>query len=304
MSKGWAGIFPAITTKFKPDYTLDLPLMEQHVDWLIDQGVHGIIVNGSLGEASTLNPQEKIETLKAALRAANNRVPVLNTIAENSTLEGAALARESEKAGAAGLMVLPGLRYVLDRAEIEFHYKTISDASGLPIMLYNNPISYGTDISPELFADLAKNPKLVAIKESSGDLRRISEIIRLTNDRYAIFTGVDDLALESLFMGAVGWVAGLVTAFPAETVAIYNFVKQGKMEEARKLYRWFLPLLRLDVSVKLVQNIKLVECAVTKSSEIVRPPRLPLSGVERERVQKIIEEALRTRPNIQSFVKA
>jgi len=297
MIKKWAGIFPAITTKFKGDYSLDLDLMEKHADWLVHQGVHGIIVNGSLGEASTLTLPEKMETLKAVIRVVHGRVPVLNTIAENATLEGAILARQSEIAGASGLMVLPGLRYILDREEVKFHYRHIADASGLPIMLYNNPISYGTDITPDLFLELAENPKLMAIKESSGDLRRISEIRRLLGDRYALFTGVDDLALESLFMGADGWVAGLVTAFPAETVALYDLVKEGKMAEARKLYHWFLPLLRLDVSVKLVQNIKLVECGVTKSSEIVRPPRLPLSGDERRYVLKVLEQALETRPS-------
>jgi 4-hydroxy-tetrahydrodipicolinate synthase len=271
-------------------------MMERHADWLITRGVHGLIVNGSLGEASTLSFGEKIETLRAVARAAAGRVPVLATIAENSTAEGCRLARESAAAGADGLMVLPGLRYVADARESAHHFRSIAAQSDLPLMIYNNPLAYGTDVTPAQFAALAAEERFVAIKESSGDIRRIAEIRRVTGKRYRLFCGVDDLALEALLMGADGWVAGLVTAFPAETVAIYEAVRAGRLDEARRLYHWFLPLLRLDVSAKLVQNIKLVECKVLESSEHVRAPRLPLMGEERREVERLIEDALRTRP--------
>ncbi len=296
MTIDWSGIFPAITTKFNPDYSLDLGLMERHADWLIREGVSGLITGGSLGEASTLHFDEKVKILEAIKSAAAGRVPVIGTVAENATLDAMALAAAYERAGADGLMVLPGLRYQLDDDEISFHFRAVAGASALPIMVYNNPLSYGTDIRPDLFARLQDEPKFEAIKESSGDLRRISEIIRRTGDRYRLFSGVDDLALESLLMGAHGWVAGLVTAFPRETVAIYDYVRAGRLHEARSLYRWFLPLLRLDVSVKLVQNIKLVETMVTPSSQVVRPPRQILTGPERDAVLEIVKDALATRP--------
>jgi dihydrodipicolinate synthase/N-acetylneuraminate lyase len=292
----WRGIYPALTTKFKPDYRLDIAAMEKHFDWQIDSGVDGLIVCGSLGENSVLSSEEKLEVLRVGVRVSGGRVPVLMTIAEGSTAEGIALSERSAREGADGLMVLPGMRYVSDRRETLAHYRAIVKASPKPIMVYNNPIAYGVDVTPDMFEELGDEPAIVAIKESSDNVRRVTDIIARTGGRYAIFCGVDDLAMEALLMGACGWVAGLVDAFPRETVAIYRLIKDGRIEEARKIYRWFSPLLHLDVSRKLVQNVKLVEAIVGVGTEIVRPPRLPLAGEERAQVIALVEQALRTRP--------
>jgi 1-pyrroline-4-hydroxy-2-carboxylate deaminase len=292
----WRGVYPALTTKFKPDYRLDIAAMEKHFAWQIESGVDGLIVCGSLGENSVLSGEEKLEVLRVAARVSGGRVPVLMTIAEGSTAEGIALGERSAREGADGLMVLPGMRYVSDRRETIAHYRAIAKASPRPIMVYNNPIAYGVDVTPEMFEDLADEPALVAIKESSDNVRRVTDIIARTGGRYAIFCGVDDLAMEAMLMGACGWVAGLVDAFPRETVAIYRLISDGRVEEARAIYRWFSPLLHLDVSRKLVQNVKLVEAIVGVGTEIVRPPRLPLAGEERGQVIALVEQALKTRP--------
>ncbi|HSS69723.1 MAG TPA: dihydrodipicolinate synthase family protein [Casimicrobiaceae bacterium] len=292
----WRGVYPALTTKFKPDYRLDSPAMEKHFAWQIDSGVDGLIVCGSLGENSVLSSEEKLEVLRVAARVSGGRVPVLMTIAEGSTAEGIALGERSAREGADGLMVLPGMRYVSDRRETIAHYRAIAKASSKPIMVYNNPIAYGVDVTPEMFEELADEPALVAIKESSDNVRRVTDIIARTGGRYAIFCGVDDLAMEAMLMGACGWVAGLVDAFPRETVAIYRLISDGRVEEARAIYRWFSPLLHLDVSRKLVQNVKLVESIVGVGTEVVRPPRLPLGGEERAQVIALVEQALKTRP--------
>src|SRR6201993_4220371 len=297
MSKhSWRGVYPALTTKFKPDYRLDIAAMEKHFAWQIDGGVDGLIVCGSLGENSVLSAEEKLEVLRVAARVSGGRVPVLMTIAEASTAEGIALGERSAREGADGLMVLPGMRYVSDRRETIAHYRAIAKASPRPIMVYNNPIAYGVDVTPEMFEELAEEPALVAIKESSDNVRRVTDIIARTGGRYAIFCGVDDLAMEAMLMGACGWVAGLVDAFPRETVAIYRLIADGRIEEARRIYRWFSPLLHLDVSRKLVQNVKLVEAIVGVGTEIVRPPRLPLAGEERAQVIALVDQALKTRP--------
>jgi 4-hydroxy-tetrahydrodipicolinate synthase len=225
-------------------------------------------------------------------------VPVLATVAENTTAEAVAFLESCQGAGADGFMVLPGMRYVSDRRETLAYYRAVAQASARPIMVYNNPVAYGVDVTPDMFAELADVEPLVAIKESSDDVRRVTDLIHLTGDRYAIFCGVDDLAMEAMLMGAVGWVAGLVNAFPRETVAIYRLILDGRIEEARAIYRWFSQLLHLDVSRKLVQNIKLVEALVGVGSETVRPPRLPLVGEERDRVAKIVEVALSRRPTL------
>jgi 1-pyrroline-4-hydroxy-2-carboxylate deaminase len=294
--KPWHGVYPALTTKFKPDLRLDVTAMEKHFAWQVESGVDGLIVCGSLGENSVLTADEKIEILRIAVRVSGGRLPVLATIAEGSTAEGIALAERSAREGAEGLMVLPGMRYVSDRRETLAHYRAIARASAKPVMVYNNPVAYGVDVTPEMFEELADEPSIVAIKESSDNVRRVTDIINRTGARYAIFCGVDDLAMEAMLMGACGWVAGLVDAFPAETVAIYRLIQDGRVEEALRIYRWMSPLLHLDVSRKLVQNIKLVESVVGVGNETVRPPRLPLAGEERQQVVALVEQALKTRP--------
>jgi len=292
----WQGVYPALTTKFKPDYRLDVAAMEKHFAWQIERGVDGLIVCGSLGENSVLSVDEKLEVLRVGVRVSRGKVPVLMTIAEGSTAEGIALCERAARESADGFMVLPGMRYVSDRRETLAHYRAIAKASAKPIMVYNNPIAYGVDVTPEMFEALADEASIVAIKESSDNVRRVTDIISRTGARYAIFCGVDDLAMEAMLMGARGWVAGLVDAFPDETVAIYRLITDGRVEEARKIYRWFSPLLHLDVSRKLVQNIKLVESIVGVGTETVRPPRLPLVGEERAQVVALVEQALKTRP--------
>ncbi len=298
MDSQWSGIFPAVTTKFRDDFTLDLAGMERHFRFQIDAGVHGLIVVGSLGENGVLTMEEKQEVLRTAVSVSDGRVPVLETVAETTTAAACEFVKQGVKIGADGFMLLPPMRYLSDRRETIQFLRTVAGAAELPIMLYNNPVAYGIDVTPEMFAELATEPKFVAIKESSDDVRRVTEIINLTGDRYQVFIGVDNLALESLLLGAAGWVAGLVCAFPKETVRIYELVKERRVEEAVKLYRWFQPLLRLDVSTKLVQNIKLAEAMVGVGTERVRPPRLPLAGDERAQVEKIIADAIAKRPKL------
>ncbi len=295
MAHLWTGVSPAVTTKFNADESLDIAGTVNHIKWQLDCGADGIIVCGSLGEASTLTADEKIAILKATKEVAGNK-PVLLTVAEDSTRAAAALAQAAHAAGADGIMLLPAMRYVSDERETINHYQRVADASPLPIMIYNNPIAYGVNITPEMYVEMAKEPKYVAIKESSGDIRTLTNVINAVGSRFAIFSGVDDLALESIVMGADGWVAGLVVAFPKETVAIYKLAKAGRLEEARAIYRWFAPLLHLDVSMKLVQNLKLCEAMVGVGTEHVRAPRLPLVGAERERVAAVIEAGLASRP--------
>ena len=292
----WRGVYPALTTKFKTDLRLDGPAMEKHFAWQVDCGVDGLIVCGSLGENSVLTIEEKLEILRIAVRVSGGRVPVLLTVAEGATAEGVALCERGARDGADGFMVLPGMRYVSDRRETLVHYRAIAKSSAKPIMVYNNPVAYGVDVTPEMFEELADEPALVAIKESSDNVRRVTDIIHRTGERYAIFCGVDDLAMEAMLMGAHGWVAGLVDAFPEETVAIYRLIVDGRIDEARRIYRWFSPLLHLDVSRKLVQNIKLVEHIAGVGTESGRPPRLPLVGEERAQVIALVEQALKTRP--------
>jgi 1-pyrroline-4-hydroxy-2-carboxylate deaminase len=294
----WHGVFPAVTSKFTPDDHLDVAEMERCFALQLDAGVHGLIVCGSLGEASTLEADEKLEVLKSAVRVAKGRVPVLLTIAEGATKRACRQAEMGAKAGATGLMILPGIPYRSDPRETVAHYRKVAHAGGLPVMIYNNPPSYGVDITPAVLSELAEQPHFVAIKESSDDVRRITKIFNAFGNRFQLFTGVDNLALESFAVGAQGWVAGLVCAFPAETVAIYELAMAGNMADALTLYRWFQPLLDLDVSSKLVQNIKLVEALVTKSNDRCREPRLPLSGAERQRVEAIVAEALTKRPKL------
>jgi dihydrodipicolinate synthase/N-acetylneuraminate lyase len=296
MTAQWSGVMPAVTTKFSADDRLDIAEMERCFAFQLESGVDGLIVCGSLGEASTLDQDEKIAILKTAIRVAKGRVPVLLTVVDGSTKRACALAEAGAKADADGFMVLPGIPYKSDARETLTHYRAVAKAGGLPVMIYNNPVSYGVDITPAMLEDLASDPLFVAVKESSDDVRRVTQIFNQLGERFRVFTGVDNLAMESLAMGAHGWVAGLVCAFPAETVAVYRLMQAGRTAEALAIYRWFQPLLDLDVSARLVQNIKLVEALVIGSNDRCRAPRLPLIGEERARIERIVATALANRP--------
>jgi dihydrodipicolinate synthase/N-acetylneuraminate lyase len=300
----WTGVYPAVTTHFTEDDRLDAAAMEKSFDAQLRAGVDGLIVCGSLGEASTLEPEEKLETLAIARRVAHGRSPVLLTIMEGSTRRGCALAEKAARQGVDGFMVLPGAPYKSDSRETMAHYRAIARAGGKPVMIYNNPVAYGVDITPSMLVEMADEPLFVAVKESSDDVRRVTRIFNACGERFAIFTGVDNLALESFAVGAHGWVAGLVCAFPEETVAIWKLSQQGRMAEALRIYRWFQPLLDLDVSARLVQNIKLVEALVTGASDRCRAPRLPLAGDERAKVEQIVKAALARRPDLSGLRKA
>ena len=295
------GVFPAITTKMTEDEEVDFDGVADDVEFQIAAGVDGIIACGSLGEASTLVEDEKLGVARTAIEASGGRAPVLLTIAEDSTRAAARLAAEAERVGADGLMVLPAMRYVATDAEVVAHYRTVAGASALPIIIYNNPIAYGIDVSGAMLAEMADEPRFVAVKESTGDTRRINETLRAVGDRYQLLTGVDDLALESLVLGCSGWIAGLVNAFPHETVAIYRLAAAGRIGEALEIYRWFLPLLHMDIGPRFVQNIKLVEHLVRGTSPVTRAPRLRLSLAEAARVRAITEEALRNRPDLARY---
>lgn len=294
----WRGVFPAATTQFRQDQSLDLDATARHLEVLIDSGVTGLVMLGSLGENVQLEPDEKRRVMETAIKVSKGRVPVLSGVAECSTAMACRYAREMEKLGADGLMVLPAMVYKSDPRETIAHYRAVARASGLPILVYNNPISYGVDITPEMFAELSDERNLVAIKESSGDVRRVTDLINTVGDRYAIFAGVDDLILECTMLGAVGWIAGIGLAFPKENQRLWELMTAGKWDAARELYRWYTPLLHLDVHVKFVQQIKLCiqECGL--GAEWVRSPRLPLAGAERERVLSIIRKGLETRPKV------
>lgn len=294
----WNGVLPAVTTKFTEDDRLDIAEMERCFALQIEAGVHGLIVCGSLGEASTLEPDEKIEVLKTAVRVAGGKLPVLLTVSQGSTKASCRLAEAGAQAGAAGFMVLPGVPYKSEPHETIAHYRAVAKAGGLPVMIYSNAPAYGVDITPAMLEELAADPLFTAIKESSDDIRRITEMKTRFGDRLSILTGVDNLALESLAMGADGWVAGLVVAYPRETVAIYELARAGRMAEAIAIYRWFRPLLDLDVSARLVQNIKLVEALVIGSNDRCRAPRQALQGAERARLSAIVKAAEAVRPEL------
>lgn len=301
MRNDWHGVFAAITTKLDRTESVDLAAVRADVAFQLDARVNAIVCCGSLGEASTLDADEKIAIAKAVKEEAGDRAPVILTIAEDSTRAAVKLTERAAAIGVDGLMVLPAMRYVATPREVVAHYRAVAAASDLDIMVYNNPIAYGIDITPEMFAKLADEAKFVAIKESSGDVRRITDLHNLVGDRYAIFTGVDDLALESLMLGAVGWVAGLVCAFPRETVAIYDLMRAGRIAEAREIYRWFMPLLHLDVSLRFVQNIKLVEHLTRGTAATMRAPRLELAGAEKAAVEALVATALKTRPDLARY---
>ena len=280
----------------KKDQSLDLEATARHIEVLIDSGVAGLVMCGSLGENQALEPEEKRVVMQTAIEVAGGRIPVLSGVAENSTAAAIRYARAMEAMGADGLLLLPAMVYKSDAVETMAHFRAVANASGLPIICYNNPLAYGVDLTPEMFAELADEEKFVAIKESSGNVRRITDIINLLGDRYTIFTGVDDLALESLFLGATGWISGVGLAFPRENQRVYELAAAGRWEEARAIYRWYMPLLHLDIPIKFVQYIKLAvqECGL--GAEWVRAPRLPLTGAEREAILMIIHDAIATRP--------
>jgi 4-hydroxy-tetrahydrodipicolinate synthase len=302
MRINWNGVFPALTTKFDAHDELDLPMFGHNLAAQIDAGVAGVIIGGSLGEASTLTPDEKEKLIRYAVESAGGRIPVLLNIAEGSTREAVRQAQFAEKWGARGLMVLPPMRYKSDHRETVHFLKTIASSTGLPVMIYNNPVDYKIEVTLDMFGELIDLPNIQAVKESTRDVSNVTRLINRFGDRLSILCGVDTIALEELLMGAVGWVGGLVCAFPAETVAIYRLVKAGRIEEAREIHRWFLPLLELDLHPKLVQYIKLAEAATGLGTEQVRAPRLPLAGAEREQVLRVIREGLVNRPLLTDVV--
>lgn len=293
----WQGVYPAVTAKFNEDDTLDHKEMERCFALQIDAGVDGIIVNGSLGEGPMLSHDERLAVLKTAKSVAGKR-PVLMTVADAATRDCASLAKRAAQAGADGLMVVPSLVYHTNPKETVATLSAVAEAADLPVMIYSNRIAYRVDITIDIMAELAKDTRFVAVKESSDDIRRTVELQNAFGDRFDIFTGVDNLAFEALALGAAGWVAGLVVAFPEETVAIYRLMKAKRYDEALEIYRWFRPLLDLDVSTYLVQNLKLVEAMVTGTTERVRAPRLPLEGEQRSKVERIVREGLATRPTL------
>jgi 1-pyrroline-4-hydroxy-2-carboxylate deaminase len=296
MSVNWQGVFPAVCTQFYPDQSLNIPATLKHIDAMLEAGIHGLVMMGSVGENTTLEFTEKKELLKATIDHVGRRVPILTGVAEYTTAGACRWASEAAKLGANGLMVLPPMVYKSDPRETMYHFRTVAGASDLPIMVYNNPPAYKVDITPEMFVDLADEPKFACIKESSDNPRRITDIKILTGDRYVIFAGVDDLFLECFLLGAVGWVSGLVNAFPAENRLIWDLANAGKWKEALEVYRWYTPLLHLDTHMKLVQYIKLASAECGYGSELCRSPRLPLVGAEREQVLAIIHKAIATRP--------
>ncbi|CAN7376914.1 dihydrodipicolinate synthase family protein [Acidovorax sp. LjRoot129] len=292
----WQGIFPAITTKFHADESIDAEGTARHIDFQIRNGIHGIVTCGSLGEASTLSLEEKLQVAKIALDAADGRVPVLANVSETSTREALRYIDGANKLGVAGYMVMPSVIYVADAREAMANVRAMAAAAQRPLMVYNNPVAYRVDLKPEHMVELADCQWIAAIKESTGDIRRITDLRNALGDRYQLFLGVDDLAYEGLALGCDGLLAGVGCAFPRETVALYDLMKAGKFAEALPLYQWMTPMLHLDVSNKLVQNLKLIDVLVGVGSEHMRRPRLPLIGEERAFVERVVKKALDTRP--------
>lgn len=298
MGLKWEGVMPAVTTKFTDKDTLDIDMFEVNIQAQLDAGVHGIVLGGTLGEASTLLEKEKSVLIQETVNIVNGKVPVLMNVAEQSTKGAIAAAQKAEKDGASGLMMLPPMRYKAGDRETVAYFKAVANNTSLPIMVYNNPVDYKIEVTLDMFEELVLCPNIKAVKESTRDISNVTRIKNRFGDRLKIMTGVDTVALESMLMGADGWIAGLVCAFPKETVAIYELQKVGRIQEAIEIYRWFLPLLELDINPKLVQNIKLAEVATGIGTENVRAPRLPLFGKEREKVLGIIERGLQTRPTL------
>jgi 4-hydroxy-tetrahydrodipicolinate synthase len=298
MNINWTGVYPAVTTKFFENGDLDLANFSKNIEAQINAGVHAIVLGGTLGEASTLTNEEKLLLVRETKKVSNGRVPVIVNIAESRTEDAITFVKAAEQEGANGLMLLPPMRYNADDRETVHYFGRIASSTQLPIMIYNNPVDYKIEVTLDMFEQLKQYQNIQAVKESTRDISNITRMHNRFGDRFKILSGVDTLAMESLVMGADGWVAGLVCAFPVETVAIYNFVKAGEVNKARAIYRWFLPLLELDINAKLVQNIKLAELATGLGTEYVREPRLLLEGEEKANVEKIINDALASRPKI------
>jgi 1-pyrroline-4-hydroxy-2-carboxylate deaminase len=298
MAINWTGVFPALTTKFTTGDQLDLPLFKLNLEAQLAAGVNGIILGGTLGEASVLSIEEKEQLIRFAVEACAGKVPVILNIAEGATRDALKQAAYAKAWGAEGLMVLPPMRYRTDHRETVTYFTTIANSTDLPVMIYNNPVDYKTEVTLDMFEEIIACPNFQAIKESTRDVTNVTRLKNRFGDRIKILCGVDTLAMEELCLGADGWVAGLVCAFPSETVAIYNMVKNGDLEKARTLYRWFMPLLELDIHPKLVQYIKLAETQAGIGSEYVRAPRLTLTGEERTAVLKIIDDGIASRPKL------
>lgn len=298
MSFEWKGVFPALLSPFTKNDELDLEMYEKNLAAQLEAGIHGIIIGGSLGEASTITEKEKEELVEFSVEYINGKIPVILNIAESTTRDAIRQTENARKWGADGIMLLPPMRYKTDDRETISYFKTIAASTELPVMIYNNPIDYKIDTRPQMFDQLITSENITALKESSRDVTNLTRMKNLYGDRFKVLCGVDTLAMEELCLGADGWVAGLVCAFPKETVAIYNLVKAGKMAEAIKIYRWFMPLLELDIHPKLVQYIKLAAAQTGIGSEHVRAPRLTLEGEERERILKVINDGISTRPTV------
>ena len=300
MNVNWHGVLPATTTQFNEDFSLDLEGTLRHLDTLVDAGVHGLVMLGTVGENCSLEYDEKLQVLRAVVSHVDRRIPVLSGVAEYTTQLACRFASDAASLGVDGLMVLPAMVYYADARETQQHFRQVAAASDLPVMIYNNPVSYKVDVRPEEFVNLMDVPNIVAIKESSENCERITDLKNFCGDRFILFAGVDDLVLESVLLGAAGWISGLVNAFPAENRLLWDLSQAGKYHEAIEVYRWYTPLLHLDTHPKLVQYIKLAmqECGL--GSEVTRPPRLPLIGDERGRILKIIRTAIETRPLVRT----
>lgn len=296
MAVSWKGVFPAITTKFTSQNQLDLGQFKKNLSAQLDAGINGIVLGGSLGEASVLTNDEKEILVKETLQFVEGKVPVIINISEGSTDVAIELAQNASLWGAQGLMLLPPIRYKADDRETVPYFKDVAESTPLPIMIYDNPVDYKIDVTIDIFAEFAPISNIQAIKESTGDVTNVTRLRNAFGDRFSILCGVDTLALEELVLGVDGWVAGLVCAFPAETVTVFKLVKAGSIEEAINIFRWFMPLLELDIHPKLVQYIKLAESKTGLGSEFVRRPRLVLEGVERQKIENIINTGIKNRP--------
>jgi dihydrodipicolinate synthase/N-acetylneuraminate lyase len=292
----WHGVYPAVPTQFHDDFSLDLPSTQKHVEALLDEGIHGLVMLGTIGENCSLSLDEKVKVLKATKEVCKDRVPLLTGVAEFTTAGACATAKAAAAAGVDGLMVMPGMVYKSDGVETVNHFRTVAAATDLPIMCYNNPPVYRVDITPEMFAEMADVENIVCIKEAAGDTRRITDLFNHLGDRYIIFSGLDDVALESVMLGCTGWISGLVDAFPRENRLMWDAAVAEDWKRGLEIYRWYMPMLHFDSHPKLVQYIKLACAEMGYGTETVRAPRMPLYGEEREAALKIVRDAAATRP--------
>lgn len=293
----WQGVYPAVPTQFNEDFSLDIKGTQKHVEALLSEGIHGLVMLGTIGENCSLSLDEKIQVLKATDEVNKGSVPLINGIAEFTTAGACETAVAAANAGVDGFMVMPAMVYNSDRRETVNHFKTVASATDLPIMCYNNPPVYKVDITPEMFEDLAEVDNIVCIKEAAGDTRRITDLFNKFKDRYIIFSGLDDVALESILLGCTGWISGLVDAFPRENGLMWDAATSGNWDKALEIYRWYMPMLHFDSHPKLVQYIKLASTEMGYGTETVRAPRLPLIGEQREEALRIIRESVATRPS-------